>query len=677
MGAWANNSNGKLMPDKEYYLTFKYRSGDPELILSTASTVDLDTGLSADGEDYSLKYSTIAKNKTYNPDKKYHPIVIKAEYINKNHEHNNTYVDTMFISEIKFGDVDITKDIVYQEKNTFCFINSPMNAIDVTSDVKEVPRSDTTTDPASGSTVPANDKNTTSNTTSNNPSTEPTTAAEETDGEEDTSEFDENFLKVYSYYGLDDDHTVNTYKNGLEQGLRVKNLRGILGMPHQFLPLTDPRINSTGNIGEDDMFGRVYAERIIKHIPLLLMTPGVPQFMASYNKNQREGIIGALMGLITDNDALNDLFDGKQGKYYSLKYMYTEYFYYVNAMLRSAAYFLGIDSETIDDKKLGTLNWLYQSATGLGSDIFNSNALDKFLGPYTGAIAFYADAGTSVDESISNSTTESSLASLFDGLSDKGREINFIVGSATGEIGLNFDMLTGEGYDNTIQSLTATVTDLFGGQQNALSRIIGKAGTLLAGGKLIFPELWSDSSFSRSYSCNMKLVASSGSKLSVYLDILVPIYHLLGFTVPRESATAQQAFISPFLVRAYYKGLFNVDMGLITNLSITKGEEGEWTVDGIPTVANVSFDIKDLYDDLYISKQTKEDGFHSIMSNIQELDYIANSCGINVNDQEVMRTLKMYAMLTISGVTDKITIGIFGKTSQFFTQKFNDIFGKF
>jgi hypothetical protein len=66
------------------------------------------------------------------------------------------------------------------------------------------------------------------------------------------------------------------------------------------------------------------------------------------------------------------------------------------------------------------------------------------------------------------------------------------------------------------------------------------------------------------------------------------------------------------------------------------------------------------------------------MSNIQELDYIANSCGVNVNDQEVFRTIKMYAALGFStNIKDKITIDIFGGISQYFNQKMNNIFGVF
>lgn len=462
------------------------------------------------------------------------------------------------------------------------------------------------------------------------------------------------------------------YYSNLQSGLRIKDLRGILGMPHQFLPITDPRIDNASGVGDINEFGRVYSERIIKHIPLLLMTPGVPTFMASYSKEQKDKIIGKLVGWTSETfDSIFD--DGRAGKYYSLKYAYTEYFYYVNAMLRSAAYFLEIQDEEVDGDKLGTLNWLYKTST-MGSEIFSHGDLANFLGPYAGCIAFYADAGTTVDESFGNSTTESQLASSLNNLSDSGRELNFLIGNIGGMAGVRLDALTGSGnLDSAIGDLTNQIDSLLG-SGNAMSNILGKATTILAGGRLIFPEIWSDSTFSRSYSCSMKLVSPSGDKLSVFLNILVPIYHLLGFTLPRQSAN--QAYFSPFLVRAYYKGLFNVDMGIIPGLSITKGDEGEWTIDGIPTVANVSFEIKDLYEGLYMSKQTL-DSDYSIMSNIQELDYIANSCGINVNDQEIMRTIRMSAALGFTSITDKVTIGIFGNVAQYFNQKVQNIFGKF
>lgn len=523
----------------------------------------------------------------------------------------------------------------------------------------------TTTDTKTGATTPQN-------TNSNG-----NTSSSDTSLLSEVLYIDDAFLETVSAIQYTNSQQ---YYDNLQNGLRIQDLRGILGMPHQFLPTADPRIDietyNTGmySCGDDASFGRVYSEKIIKHIPLLLMTPGVPTFMTSFSAEQKSKVIG-LLGKMT-NETLDSIFsDGRVGKYYSLKYAYVEYFNYVNAMLRSAAHFLEIHNETIDNEKLGSLNWLYNTARdGDGGSVYSHGKLSNFLGPYAGAIAFYADAGTTVDDSFGNSTTDSQLASSLNNLSDQGRELNYLIGNVGGMAGVKLDALTGGGeIDNMVGDLKSQVDNILGGS-NIMSNILGKATTILAGGRLIFPEIWSDSSFSRSYSCTMKLVSPSGDKLSVYLNILVPIYHLLGFTLPRQADN--QAYFSPFLVRAYYKGLFNVDMGIIPGLSITKGDEGEWTVDGIPTVANVSFEIKDLYDGMYMSKQSLDNDY-SIMSNIQELDYIANSCGVNVNDQEIMRTVRMYAALGFTTVTDKVTIGIFDKTAQYFNQKMQNIFGMF
>ena len=100
----------------------------------------------------------------------------------------------------------------------------------------------------------------------------------------------------------------------------------------------------------------------------------------------------------------------------------------------------------------------------------------------------------------------------------------------------------------------------------------------------------------------MKLISPSGDKLSVFLNILVPIYHLLALVLPRQSKGTPEGYYSPFLVKAACKSLLNIDMGIITDLNLTKGGEAEWTVDGLPTVAEISFTIKDLYEGLSMTE---------------------------------------------------------------------------
>ncbi len=456
-----------------------------------------------------------------------------------------------------------------------------------------------------------------------------------------------------------------SYLQSLESGLNIENLRGVLGMPHQFTPITDMRIDGSGDISS---FGRVFTDKILKTLPLLLITPGIPTFMSGYSDSQKLSILNEFFGGSADS-VYSSLTGEYSGKYYSLKYAYVDYFDYVNAMLRSAAVFLGIHKERVNGRQLENFNWLYDATDSKRSGI------GKFLGPYAGSIAFYADCGTSINDSFSNGTTQSQLSSTLNSLSDTGRELNFLVGNVGSLVGLKVNALTGsEDLEKNMDNVRDAVDDLLG-SGNIMSNILNKAQTILAGGRLIFPEIWSDSSFGRSYTCSMKLISPSGDKLSVYLNVLVPIYHLLAMALPRQSV--QQAYFSPFLLRCYYKGLFNVDMGIMTNLSITKGAEAEWTVDGIPTVAEVQFEIKDLYEGMFMSR-AKDSYASGLLSNITELDYIANSCGININDQEIMRTFRLWSVLKLqNSINDLVANGIFGNITQFFNQKLNDLFGVF
>ena len=475
--------------------------------------------------------------------------------------------------------------------------------------------------------------------------------------------------------------TAEDYNKNLAEGLRVEDLRGIFGMPHQFLPLTDPRISASNGkeivgLGETSELGATYTEKIIVPIPLLLITPGSPEFMSSYNDSQKKTMLGAYIDKAIDSLTLDSLINENTGKFYSLKYNYTEYFYYVNAMCRSAAYFLNIQDHKIDGTALSELNWLYYAGEN-GGDVFGHKGLSRFLGPYAGALPFYVDSDTSIGDSFSNSTSTPSIADSVNGLSDQARELNFLMGtvsSATG--GILDDFVATDGASNNLESVTSAINKMFDkGKGGLLTNLTNHVNTILSGGKMVFPEIWTDSQFSRDYSVKLKFVSPSGDPLSVYLNCLVGVFHCLGLVWPRQSTA--QAYYSPFLIRAYYKGLFNIDMGIITGMSLTKGGDGEWTIDGLPTSIEVSFEIKDLYNGIFMSKQTASSDT-SILSNITELDYIANMCGININEPDVIRTVEMYLSLGIkSNIKDRIEIGIFGKFGQWANQKMQNIFGKF
>ena len=83
-------------------------------------------------------------------------------------------------------------------------------------------------------------------------------------------------------------------------------------------------------------------------------------------------------------------------------------------------------------------------------------------------------------------------------------------------------------------------------------------------------------------------------------------------------------------------------MGIITSLSITRGREKAWTLDGLPTEVDVSMELKDLYKMLSITSYTSAGSF---VNNIGLMDYIANMCGININEPDFTRSVEIYCML--------------------------------
>lgn len=492
---------------------------------------------------------------------------------------------------------------------------------------------------------------------------------------------EENTIASYSSY-----ISAEKYLEGLEEGLEIKDIRNIMGLPYQFLPLTDPRIDAndslgpgdTPTVGEISHIGTMFAQKIINPIPLLLITPGSPEFMTSYNKKQKELMLSKYLSIGGDATDLDDLISSKNAKFYSLRYNYTEYFHYVNAMCRSAAYYLEIQDETIDGKKLGSLNWMWEADGEDNEDIFGHEGLYKYLGTYAGALPFYIEAETSISDSFSNDTSTPSVADTVNSVSEKAKEANFLLGTANGAAGgLLDDFVNSDGdLSNNMETAASGINKLLG-SNNILSTLTNYAATIASGGRMVFPEIWSNSSFSRSYSVKLKFPSPSGDKLSIYLNSLVPVFHCFALTWPRQSEGGSQAYYSPFLIRAYYKGIFNVDMGIITDMSFSRGSDGEWTDDGLPTTVEVSLDIKDLYSNMFMSKQTlKKDT--TILSNISELDYIGNMCGININEPDVRRTVEMFITLGFtSTIKDKIQLDIFGKMVQWANQKVQNIFGRF
>lgn len=424
---------------------------------------------------------------------------------------------------------------------------------------------------------------------------------------------------VSTYDGVGDDDEI--------LGVLKTNLNGIFGIPYQFMESVDQRIDGTE-------IGAKYAEKIVARMPLLFITPCRQVFMKGFDGTSKEIALGALLD--GNSEMMNSI--TSVGKYYTTEFAYSEYYNYVNTMATQLSCFAGIGNEQVNingsRKKIKNINW---------QDAKNSSFKNYFAADE--AIVFYLDGLTSMSESFSNATTESSLASTINGFSDQANELKFLIGkdSALSNLMEGATSIT----DSIGSALSGTLSSLTGGMLGDLAKT--GVSTVLTGGKIIFPKIWQDSSFSRSYSFDVKLRSPDHDSMSIFMNVLIPYIHLLGAVLPVGIDDNPNGYTSPFLVKAYCKGMFNIDMGIITDLSVTRGAECQWNDDGLPTQIDVSITIEDLYSSLFMSDEKKSN--LAVIKNTAMMDFLSNMAGLNVADTEIGRRTKMLAYLTTSDLT--------------------------
>lgn len=451
------------------------------------------------------------------------------------------------------------------------------------------------------------------------------------------------------------------------------SLMGVFGSPYQFDENTDEKLEGTE-------YGVTYAQKILTRTPLLLITPGKASYMSDFKKSDRWLELSKLLGInaTDENDAnqvtISDLIGGgtegqitDSGRYFTFDFAAEEYFKYVNPMCWAGAKFLGIENSKISvyntssskQYKLSEFNWKYAVDSTIKKNIRAQES-----------ISFYVDSYTSSDEDFSNTTTESQIASKVNSFADIGRELQFLMGTSTGEVP---DWMQPNNLESTLADMQEMSEKYLGGHQ-LLIDLAKNFATVATGGQLLFPEIWADHEYSKSYSVTLKLRTPDNDLLSWYLNIYVPLCHLVALTAPRQvSSDVANGYMSPFLIRAYLKGAFNCDCGIVTSLSISRGKEGSWTVNGLPTEVDVNMSFKDLYSMIILTQSDKTSWF---MANTALMDYIACNCGVNINEPDIQRQLTMYFSLKKNEYL-QLPNRTWGMFTQELSNKISNMYSKF
>lgn len=206
-------------------------------------------------------------------------------------------------------------------------------------------------------------------------------------------------------------------------------------------------------------------------------------------------------------------------------------------------------------------------------------------------VAFRVDGSGTVNESFSNSVKESDIQSKINSISASNRETRFTLEG--GNISDNTVVKFAEGAVNAVKDFAVGTLMGAGIDITGLSALAGSAFVDI-------PKTWDASSANLpSMDFTIQLRSPYGNKISRLLNLYLPLAMLLAGSLPL--ATGKQSYTSPFLCEAYCRGRIAIRLGMITQLSITRGAGNiGWTEDGAPLGIDVSFSITDMSSVMYM-----------------------------------------------------------------------------
>lgn len=172
-------------------------------------------------------------------------------------------------------------------------------------------------------------------------------------------------------------------------------------------------------------------------------------------------------------------------------------------------------------------------------------------------VSLAVDPTGQTSESFSNSVGELAMAGTLKSIQSTVRHAK-----------LNMNGLVGDGM---LGSIMEKVGQVASGLLDAVTfDFSGVVRSLLSGAYMDIPKVWEDSETSFSnIQFSMDLVTPYGNAFSRFQNILVPLSIILAGALPRKVGNA--SYTSPFLCSCFSKSVRKIPLGLITDVTITRG----------------------------------------------------------------------------------------------------------
>ena len=457
----------------------------------------------------------------------------------------------------------------------------------------------------------------------------------------------------------------------------------LFGAPFQLMDSVDARFPEVNT-----EVGSEYLRNFLINSPILYIRPGMPKYTGGDSSGVLDTIDeiraasgsratgGKAAASVAWSIAKNTTILGNGGKLqkrmFGFRETYLEYMQYVDYMCRTVAILMGIPQMAASGvmpegtfvasgggqatfQPFQSIRWkdyrmsgqYVKSAGEMATDLGMSAAKDigNMIGNIGRSIVGAEKANTSsaldmlrnkvsnvqfmvhpenFTEELTNTTGPSLIESMISGMTDGiGSEIAFMtnsnldmglvgdvaefLGNAAGQIGLNMDRL------KTFAVGDGLASNIFSGALGALK-----------GQKMIYPEIYKSSEATMDYSFSVTLSTPYGDPYNYYMNIVVPLMHLIALVAPRMMTS--NTIASPFLVQAYIPGMCTCELGIVRNMSITKNPKSNHvSIHGFPLTVEVRFTIHPLYRNISISPAHDPSSF---LFNETLNDYLANIAGL-------------------------------------------------
>ena len=442
------------------------------------------------------------------------------------------------------------------------------------------------------------------------------------------------FVRNYDNSPVDDTKISDSNYESTEKYKRLAPHLGIglgeatiLNPQFQFNKRDDPRTNPVYT-----KIGRIYSSEVMNNWPIVLFQPGRIKYHTGFAKmlglgsgagmNETlirtggEGLLGVLSKLwtgVTDIVGVvgsigSAIFGGN--KVIEFRQARNLFKQYVEFLWKDLATIMGLYTDNgycgsikdLDLNKVIPTN-IMNAEGGSGVNVLN----DQF-------ISFRCSKDIIGSETFSNSTETNPLMESMNATASQNDEANPNGGETSG-----LGAIT-----NGVKKLGLKMASSFSEQAAVLS---GK-------GRITLPDVFSSSSFSRSFTCSFKFHYPYGDPMGKFENLDIPFLTLLTMSAPRQ--IGKMSYTSPFAVRVFVKNKIMINYGLVESLSVTRGGDGnDWGPDGFPKSMSVEINIKDMEPNISLplaSRGPLRMALESMFPSCGISEYLATLGGLSLDD---------------------------------------------